>query len=121
LWFDDQRALATLEVLFARSRNMQVLFFTHHRHLADLITRSATLEAKVNIFFLNASGKRNRMIAGCEEEPNEPAYLSATIHKYNEMVKWVFDKYPRRKNGASSPATFNFIKVIKGNYKTKKR
>jgi uncharacterized protein YhaN len=51
--FDDDRALATLEVLFALSQKMQVLFFTHHRHLADLIEGSETLKPAVNILSLN--------------------------------------------------------------------
>ena len=36
LRFDDQRALATLEVLADLSRKTQVIFFTHHRHLVEL-------------------------------------------------------------------------------------
>ena len=36
LRFDDQRALATLEVLAELSEKTQVIFFTHHRHLMDL-------------------------------------------------------------------------------------
>jgi len=35
--FDDDRALATLEVLQQLSRRTQVLLFTHHRHLAELV------------------------------------------------------------------------------------
>jgi uncharacterized protein YhaN len=34
--FDDQRALAGLNVLGELARKTQVLFFTHHRHLVDL-------------------------------------------------------------------------------------
>lgn len=34
--FDDDRALAALEVLAELSRRTQVIFFTHHRHLVDL-------------------------------------------------------------------------------------
>ena len=52
LRFDDDRALATLAVLFALSQKMQVLFFTHHRHLADLIEGSETLKPAVNILSL---------------------------------------------------------------------
>ncbi|MCZ6792625.1 MAG: AAA family ATPase [Planctomycetota bacterium] len=37
--FDDERALATLEVLAELSRRTQVIFFTHHRHLVDLARR----------------------------------------------------------------------------------
>ena len=36
LRFDDQRALATLNVLAGLSEKTQVIFFTHHRHLVDL-------------------------------------------------------------------------------------
>lgn len=35
--FDDDRAVATLEVLSELSTKAQVLFFTHHRHLVDLV------------------------------------------------------------------------------------
>ncbi|MCC6195304.1 MAG: hypothetical protein IT518_12620, partial [Burkholderiales bacterium] len=38
--FDDQRALATLEVLAELGARTQVLFFTHHGHLVDLVARS---------------------------------------------------------------------------------
>ena len=34
--FDDQRALATLEVLSELSRTMQVIIFTHHRRIVEL-------------------------------------------------------------------------------------
>jgi uncharacterized protein YhaN len=34
--FDDDRSLATLEVLADLSRRTQVLFFTHHRHLVKI-------------------------------------------------------------------------------------
>jgi len=36
LRFDDDRALATLEVLMALAAKTQVIFFTHHQHLAGL-------------------------------------------------------------------------------------
>ncbi len=36
LRFDDQRALATLKVLAGLSQKTQVIFFTHHHHLAEL-------------------------------------------------------------------------------------
>jgi uncharacterized protein YhaN len=36
LRFDDDRAMATLNVLADLSKKTQVLFFTHHRHLVDL-------------------------------------------------------------------------------------
>ncbi|GBC61372.1 hypothetical protein DENIS_2332 [Desulfonema ishimotonii] len=34
--FDDDRAVATLQVLSRLSRQTQVIFFTHHRHLPAL-------------------------------------------------------------------------------------
>jgi uncharacterized protein YhaN len=37
--FDDERAGATLQVLAELSEKTQVLFFTHHRHLIDLVKR----------------------------------------------------------------------------------
>lgn len=55
LRFDDDRALATLEVLVELSQNMQVLFFTHHRHLADLIEHAEKLKPRVDIITLNRS------------------------------------------------------------------
>lgn len=38
--FDDDRAVATLEVLSELSAKTQVLFFTHHKHLIELASRS---------------------------------------------------------------------------------
>lgn len=38
--FDDERALATLEILTELSTRTQVLCFTHHRHLVDLVAHS---------------------------------------------------------------------------------
>jgi uncharacterized protein YhaN len=38
--FDDDRAVATLEVLSELSARTQVLFFTHHKHLVDLAEAS---------------------------------------------------------------------------------
>jgi uncharacterized protein YhaN len=40
LRFDDDRALATLEVLAAIAQKTQVLFFTHHQHLMQLAQRA---------------------------------------------------------------------------------
>jgi uncharacterized protein YhaN len=37
LRFDDERSLATLGVLCELSRKTQVIFFTHHRHLVELV------------------------------------------------------------------------------------
>jgi uncharacterized protein YhaN len=37
LRFDDERSLATLKVLGELSQKTQVIFFTHHRHLVDLV------------------------------------------------------------------------------------
>ncbi|MBN1931733.1 MAG: AAA family ATPase [Desulfobacterales bacterium] len=34
--FDDQRAMATLQVLAELSRRTQIIFFTHHRHLVEM-------------------------------------------------------------------------------------
>jgi uncharacterized protein YhaN len=34
--FDDSRATAALKALAELSRQTQVLFFTHHRHIVDL-------------------------------------------------------------------------------------
>ncbi len=34
--FDDQRAVAALQVLESLSQQTQVIFFTHHQHLIDL-------------------------------------------------------------------------------------
>ena len=38
--FDDDRAMATLEVLSELSSKTQVLFFTHHKHLVELAEAS---------------------------------------------------------------------------------
>jgi len=38
LRFDDQRAMATLNVLAGLSHKTQVIFFTHHRHLVEMAT-----------------------------------------------------------------------------------
>ncbi len=37
--FDDDRALAAMQVLMELSRHTQVVLLTHHRHLADLSSR----------------------------------------------------------------------------------
>ena len=39
LRFDDERSLATLKVLGELSQRTQVIFFTHHRHLVDLVEK----------------------------------------------------------------------------------
>jgi uncharacterized protein YhaN len=41
LRFDDQRSLATLKVLGELSRKTRVVFFTHHRHLVELVGERA--------------------------------------------------------------------------------
>jgi len=41
LRFDDERSLATLKVLAELSRKTQVIFFTHHRHLVELVEARA--------------------------------------------------------------------------------
>lgn len=38
--FDDERSIATLEQLAAISDTTQVIFFTHHQHLADLAVKT---------------------------------------------------------------------------------
>ncbi len=38
--FDDERALAALEVLADLSRKTQVIFFTHHRHIMEMSQRN---------------------------------------------------------------------------------
>jgi uncharacterized protein YhaN len=43
--FDDNRAVATLEVLSELSAKTQVLFFTHHKHLVDLAASSKIVAA----------------------------------------------------------------------------
>ena len=43
--FDDDRAVATLEVLRELSEKTQVLFFTHHRHLVELAGKSPLASA----------------------------------------------------------------------------
>jgi uncharacterized protein YhaN len=37
--FDDERAAAALQALAELSRKVQVIFFTHHRHLPDMAVR----------------------------------------------------------------------------------
>lgn len=49
--FDDQRAGATLEALLELSRETQVIFFTHHRHLVDLAR--SRLDGVVDILSLD--------------------------------------------------------------------
>ena len=40
--FDDARAEATLEVLAELSRQTQIIFFTHHRHLVEIARRTVS-------------------------------------------------------------------------------
>ena len=56
LRFDDQRALATLDVLADLADSTQVLFFTHHRHLLELAGRSERLAARMTLTSLEAVG-----------------------------------------------------------------
>ncbi len=42
--FDDQRAIAALQVLAELSRRTQVIFFTHHRHLVELAEANLSKE-----------------------------------------------------------------------------
>ncbi|MCK7502967.1 MAG: hypothetical protein MZV70_01915 [Desulfobacterales bacterium] len=51
--FDDERALAAMEVLAELSGKTQVLFFTHHRHLIDLAQQSK-LDAAISVHNLEA-------------------------------------------------------------------
>ncbi len=51
LRFDDDRALATLDVLMALSAKTQVIFFTHHQHLATL-AQDALDPTKIDVMFL---------------------------------------------------------------------
>ncbi|GAB4166187.1 MAG: hypothetical protein Fur0039_02770 [Rhodocyclaceae bacterium] len=46
--FDDDRALATLEVLGELSARTQVLFFTHHEHLVEL-AQTSRLAAAISV------------------------------------------------------------------------
>ena len=39
LRFDDERSMATLKVLGELSQLTQVIFFTHHRHLVELVEK----------------------------------------------------------------------------------
>jgi uncharacterized protein YhaN len=45
--FDDRRARAALTVLAELAMRTQVIFFTHHRHLADLAAESVAGEVLV--------------------------------------------------------------------------
>ncbi len=49
--FDDDRAVATLEVLSELSARTQVLFFTHHRHLVEL-AEASRLTAAISVLRL---------------------------------------------------------------------
>ncbi|MBV08835.1 YhaN family protein [Rubinisphaera sp.] len=42
--FDDERAIASLEVLAELSNRTQVIFFTHHQHLVDIARKSLSNE-----------------------------------------------------------------------------
>lgn len=48
LRFDDERALATLEILLELSAKTQVIFFTHHHHLVAL-ARQAFGDRRINV------------------------------------------------------------------------
>jgi uncharacterized protein YhaN len=52
--FDDHRAKATLEVLAELSRETQVIFFTHHRHLLELV--DGVTAGDVVVHELNGTG-----------------------------------------------------------------
>jgi len=49
LRFDDERALATLDVLAGLSEKTQVLFFTHHRHLVELVENAGKPHLKFRL------------------------------------------------------------------------
>jgi uncharacterized protein YhaN len=53
LRFDDDRALATLEVLMELAAKTQVIFFTHHQHLANL-AQSAFDDGELDVIPLAA-------------------------------------------------------------------
>lgn len=57
LRFDDQRAAATLDVLADLSRQTQVIFFTHHRHLLAVAERSARVAAVLHVHRLHGGGE----------------------------------------------------------------
>ncbi len=48
LRFDDERALATLDVLAELAEKTQVLFFTHHRHLVELLENATEQKMAFN-------------------------------------------------------------------------
>lgn len=49
LRFDDDRALATLDVLAGLSKKTQVLFFTHHQHLVSLAGNAMKLNVDYHL------------------------------------------------------------------------
>jgi uncharacterized protein YhaN len=49
LRFDDERALATLDVLAGLAEKTQVLFFTHHRHLVALAEKAGEAQLKFRL------------------------------------------------------------------------
>lgn len=57
--FDDSRSLATLEVLAEISDQTQVIFFTHHRHLAEL----AVSNLSADTCFVHHLDSRGREVA----------------------------------------------------------
>ena len=42
--FDDTRAMASLEAMAALARHTQIIFFTHHKHLLELLEHSSLTE-----------------------------------------------------------------------------
>jgi uncharacterized protein YhaN len=54
--FDDLRATAALKALSELSRQTQVLFFTHHRHIVDLACAHLPRE---DVFVHNLPGPRS--------------------------------------------------------------
>ena len=49
LRFDDERALATMDVLAGLADKTQVLFFTHHRHLVELVENAGKPHLKFGV------------------------------------------------------------------------
>jgi uncharacterized protein YhaN len=55
LRFDDQRAIATLEVLAGLSKKTQVIFFTHHRHLLELAKKGKATSLNLAVHTMDPS------------------------------------------------------------------
>lgn len=44
--FDDERSIATMKILIELSQRTQVLFFTHHQHLVDLLASTDEIDSE---------------------------------------------------------------------------